>query len=351
MEASDVSQGSEFGLFTGQTAATKRKRKRIDSDENGGDCSAVDIPKMEEKARLRARKEEQLLVPLSATGSLPDNSADLGSKSADAESSVAVPTTILIVDGKETRVAVPVNLKTVRSVHGRCTLICVQPHDQNFEIYDDHFSLVPGAKYRVKYVCEQGQNFPMTYHYYCTGHIFDDDVLLMVKAGFIKLTPAQSFDRIAALLRESVDNRRSSQDREVLPNEKFYMDGIGKIFPFLNRTESVRQMFHCIQRQEMCRRRAIELQESRRNAWEELKRLIEVPVCLGLAGLGKTTLARRAVHDHATAVADAIVEDPEADIAFIEEMKDKDNMVNIRIGETALTYQFCKWLLLFCALN
>jgi hypothetical protein len=201
MEASDVSQGSEFGLFTGQTAATKRKR--IDSDENGGDCSAVDIPKMEESARLRARKEEQLLVPLSATGSLPDNSADLGSKSADAESSVAVPTTILIVDGKETRVAVPVNLKTVRSVHGRCTLICVQPHDQNFEIYDDHFSLVPGAKYRVKYVCEQGQNFPMMCCYYCSTHIFDDDVLLivMVKAGIIKLTPAQSFDRIAALLK------------------------------------------------------------------------------------------------------------------------------------------------------
>ena len=68
-----------------------------------------------------------------------------------------------------------------------------------------------------------------------------------------------------------------------------------------------------------------ELEKCRSRDWEEIKRLIQIPLCIGLSGIGKTTFARRAIEK----IDSSRCENPE----FINSLKDPLQTLNIRLGK------------------
>lgn len=147
------------------------------------------------------------------------------------------------------------------------------------------------------------------------------------------------FEVIKNIITVPVSNQR--RDLEFNENPElnlFNVDiGLGRCFPLLNRDHEARQIFDTFARQERTRQEALANYESNHLAWESLKRTIHFPVCFGLSGLGKTTIARRAV-DHVLGLKG---HSKPLDPALYDKVQDPLKVLNIRIGKCVSLHFFC----------
>ena len=88
----------------------------------------------------------------------------------------------------------------------------------------------------------------------------------------------------------------------------------GRKFPFLNRDEECQEFGNML-----CK-----LEAGRGKGWDVYKRNFQIPLCLGLSGIGKTTFARRAIGK----VDSSKCLNPD----FIKSMQNSEHTLNVRLG-------------------
>lgn len=129
---------------------------------------------------------------------------------------------------------------------------------------------------------------------------------------------------------------------QLLEEDHLYTkESIGDTFPFLNREVSSAAIFDLFQSQEALRSRAESALKRgdhlKADCWDKYKRDIIIPVCMGLAGMGKSTAARRSVAAHLSTIGDpkdlASYHGDDKKLLFCAMVANADLVCNYRIGE------------------